>query len=114
MLAAYRAGKSTISALAAVAGATVEAIDVGVGRPTGDIRFESAMSPERFDEAIDAGRSAVESLDADLRTALSDGGLTPDDLKEILLQQAVYCGVPAAHHAFAELSAVIAEAARRA
>ena len=59
MLAAYRAGKSTISAFAAVAGATVDAIDVGVGRPTGDIRFESAMSPERFDEAVDAGRSAV-------------------------------------------------------
>ncbi len=66
MLAAYRAGKSTVSAFAAVAGATVEAIDVGVGRPTGDIRFEAAMSPERFDEAVAAGRSAVETLDADL------------------------------------------------
>jgi nicotinate-nucleotide--dimethylbenzimidazole phosphoribosyltransferase len=66
MLAAYRAGKSTINAFAAVAGATVEAIDVGVGRPTGDIRVESAMSPERFDEAVSAGRQAVEGLDADL------------------------------------------------
>ena len=66
MLAAYRAGKSTVSAFAAVAGATVDAIDVGVGRPTGDIRFESAMSPERFDEACAAGRQAVEQLDADL------------------------------------------------
>jgi len=45
MLAAYRAGKSTISAFAAIAGATVAAIDVGVGRPTGDIRVESALSP---------------------------------------------------------------------
>jgi nicotinate-nucleotide--dimethylbenzimidazole phosphoribosyltransferase len=66
MLAAYRAGKSTVSAFAAVAGATVEAIDVGVGRPTGDIRFESAMSIERFEEAAAAGRVAVEQLDADL------------------------------------------------
>ena len=66
MLAAYRAGKSTISAFAAVAGATVQAIDVGVGQPTGDIRFEAAMSPERFEAAITAGRDAVESLDADL------------------------------------------------
>jgi nicotinate-nucleotide--dimethylbenzimidazole phosphoribosyltransferase len=66
MLAAYRAGKSTISAFAAVAGATVEAIDVGVGRPTGDIRVESAMSPDRFEEACAAGREAVEALDADL------------------------------------------------
>ena len=66
MLAAYRAGKSTVSAFAAVAGATVEAIDVGVGRPTGDIRFESAMSAERFEAASLAGRVAVEQLDADL------------------------------------------------
>ena len=66
MLAAYRAGKSTVSAFAAVAGATVEAIDVGVGRPTGDIRFESAMSIDRFEEAAEAGRIAVEQLDADL------------------------------------------------
>lgn len=66
MLAAYRAGRSTISAFAAVAGATVDAIDVGVGRPTGDIRVEPALSPERFDAAVDAGRAAVEGLDADL------------------------------------------------
>jgi nicotinate-nucleotide--dimethylbenzimidazole phosphoribosyltransferase len=66
MLAAYRAGKSTVSAFASVAGATVEAIDVGVGRPTGDIRFESAMSADRFEEACAAGRQAVERLDADL------------------------------------------------
>ena len=66
MLAAYRAGKSTINAFAAVAGASVQAIDVGVGRPTGDIRTESALSPERFAEAVSAGRDAVEALDADL------------------------------------------------
>jgi nicotinate-nucleotide--dimethylbenzimidazole phosphoribosyltransferase len=66
MLAAYRAGKSTINAFAAVAGASVEAIDVGVGRPTGDIRYEPAMSPARFDEAVTAGRAAVDALDADL------------------------------------------------
>ena len=66
MLAAYRAGKSTISAFAHVAGATVQAIDVGVGRPTGDIRTESAMSPQRFDEAAAAGRDAVDAVDADL------------------------------------------------
>ena len=66
MLAAYRAGKSTVSAFASVAGATVDAIDVGVGRPTGDIRVEAALSPERFDEAVAAGRAAVDALDADL------------------------------------------------
>ena len=31
--------------------------------------------------------------------AMREGGMSLDDLKEIVLQQAVYCGVPAAHHA---------------
>lgn len=66
MLAAYGAGRSTISAFAAIAGATVGAVDVGVGRPTGDIRVESALSAERFAECVDAGRSAVDALDTDL------------------------------------------------
>ncbi|MFT3852841.1 MAG: nicotinate-nucleotide--dimethylbenzimidazole phosphoribosyltransferase [Ilumatobacteraceae bacterium] len=66
MLAAYRAGRSTVSAFAEVAGATVQAVDVGVGRPTGDIRFEPAMDQARFDAAALAGRDAVDALDADL------------------------------------------------
>jgi nicotinate-nucleotide--dimethylbenzimidazole phosphoribosyltransferase len=66
MLAAYRSGKSTVSAFAAHAGATVTAINVGVGRPTGDVRVEPALSPERFEEASIAARDAVDALDADL------------------------------------------------
>ena len=66
MMAAFRAQRSTVSAFAAIAGATVDAIDVGVGRPTNDFRFGAALSPERFDEAVAAGRAAVEALDADL------------------------------------------------
>jgi 4-carboxymuconolactone decarboxylase len=50
-----------------------------------------------------------EELRMHLRAALVEGGFTAGELKEILLQQAIYCGVPAAHHAFAELSAVVAE-----
>ena len=42
------------------------AVDVGVGQPTDDIRIAPAMSPERFDTALDAGRRAVENIDADL------------------------------------------------
>jgi 4-carboxymuconolactone decarboxylase len=42
-----------------------------------------------------------------VRAALQSGDLTQDDLKEILLQSAVYCGVPAANHAFKEARAVI-------
>ena len=37
-----------------------------------------------------------------VRAALAEGGFTPDDIKEILLQQAIYCGVPAANHAVKE------------
>ena len=35
-------------------------------------------------------------------------GLTPDEIKEILLQAAVYCGVPAANRAFAIAQDVLA------
>jgi 3-oxoadipate enol-lactonase/4-carboxymuconolactone decarboxylase len=34
-----------------------------------------------------------------VRAAVAEGGFTADDIKEIILQQAAYCGVPAAHHA---------------
>ena len=50
-----------------------------------------------------------EELRMHIRAALAHGGFTADEIKEIVLQQAIYCGVPAAHHAFAELSAVVAE-----
>jgi 4-carboxymuconolactone decarboxylase len=39
--------------------------------------------------------------------ALRSGDLTPDDIKEVLLQSTIYCGVPAANHAFKEARAVI-------
>lgn len=41
--------------------------------------------------------------------ALREGGFSENDIKEIILQQAVYCGVPAANHAFKEAVQVIAE-----
>lgn len=44
-----------------------------------------------------------------VRAALTEGGFTPDDIKEILLQQAIYCGVPAANHAVKEAGAVVQE-----
>ena len=44
-----------------------------------------------------------------VRAALSEGGFTPDDIKEILLQQAIYCGVPVANHAVKEAANVIQE-----
>jgi 4-carboxymuconolactone decarboxylase len=47
-----------------------------------------------------------------IRAALVEGGFTPDDIKEIILQQAIYCGVPAANHAFKEAAEVITEVAK--
>jgi 4-carboxymuconolactone decarboxylase len=47
-----------------------------------------------------------------VRAALTEGAFTPDDIKEIILQQAIYCGVPAANHAFKEAAEVIAEVAK--
>jgi 4-carboxymuconolactone decarboxylase len=46
-----------------------------------------------------------------VRAALTEGGFSQDDIKEIILQQAIYAGVPAANHAFKEAADVIAEVA---
>jgi nicotinate-nucleotide--dimethylbenzimidazole phosphoribosyltransferase len=66
MLSAYRQGRSTINAFARLAGATVTAVDVGVGNPTGDIRYEAALSEERFDDIVRTAFAAVDQLDCDL------------------------------------------------
>jgi 4-carboxymuconolactone decarboxylase len=49
-----------------------------------------------------------EELGMHVRAALRNG-LTPDEIKEVLLQTAIYCGVPAANHAFAVASRVLDE-----
>jgi 4-carboxymuconolactone decarboxylase len=43
-----------------------------------------------------------------VRAALRNG-LTPDEIKEVLLQAAIYCGVPAANRAFAIAQEVLAD-----
>jgi len=47
-----------------------------------------------------------------VRAALAEGGFTEDDIKEVIIQQAIYCGVPAANHAFKEATEIIAELAQ--
>jgi 4-carboxymuconolactone decarboxylase len=47
-----------------------------------------------------------------VRAALVEGGFSADDIKEIIQQQAIYCGVPAANHAFKEAGEIIAEVAK--
>ena len=47
-----------------------------------------------------------DELELHVRGALRNG-LTPDEIKEVLLHAAVYCGVPAANRAFAVAQEII-------
>ncbi len=49
-----------------------------------------------------------EELELHIRAAQRNG-LTPDEIKEVLLQTAVYCGVPAANSAFHVFERVLDE-----
>jgi 4-carboxymuconolactone decarboxylase len=49
-----------------------------------------------------------EELEMHVRAALRNG-LSEDEIKEVLLHAAIYCGVPAANSAFAAAQRVIAE-----
>jgi 3-oxoadipate enol-lactonase len=51
-----------------------------------------------------------EEFDLHVRAAL-DHGVPADTLKEVLLQSAVYCGVPAAHTAFQRAEAIMSRGA---
>lgn len=42
-----------------------------------------------------------------VRAALQEGGFSAEDIREIILQQAIYCGVPAANHAFKEAAELV-------
>jgi 4-carboxymuconolactone decarboxylase len=44
-----------------------------------------------------------------VRAAITEGGLTRNDIKEVIMQQAIYCGVPAANTAFHTAEATFAE-----
>jgi len=45
--------------------------------------------------------------------AAFNNGVTEAEIKEVILQSAIYCGVPAANHAFKEAASVIAERAAK-
>ncbi len=49
-----------------------------------------------------------EELAMHVRAALSAGDLSADEVKEIVLQQAIYCGVPAANTAFRIVGELVA------
>jgi 4-carboxymuconolactone decarboxylase len=52
-----------------------------------------------------------EELAMHVRAALSSGDLSASEMKEIVLQQAIYCGVPAANTAFRIVGEVVASLA---
>jgi nicotinate-nucleotide--dimethylbenzimidazole phosphoribosyltransferase len=66
MLHALREGVATASVMASQVNATLEIVDVGVGRPTANLRREPALTVERFVDCFEAGRAAVRGLDCDL------------------------------------------------
>jgi len=72
-------------------------------RPGLDRRMRSAIT---LTALVAAGRE--HELEMHVRAALRNG-LTADEIGEVLLQCAVYCGVPAANGAFAIAQRVVAE-----
>jgi 4-carboxymuconolactone decarboxylase len=72
-------------------------------RPGLDRRMRSAITMTAL---IGVGR--FDELGMHVRAALRNG-LTVDEIKEILLQSAIYCGVPAANSAFAVAQQVLEE-----
>jgi 4-carboxymuconolactone decarboxylase len=72
-------------------------------RPGLDRRTRSAMT---ITALIALGR--MDELPMHVRAARRNG-LSPNEIKEVLLQSAIYCGVPAARTAFAVAARVLEE-----
>ena len=73
------------------------------GRPGLDRKTRSCIT---LTALVALGRD--DELAMHVRAALRNG-LTPDEIKEVLLQSAIYCGVPAANSAFAIAQRVLDE-----
>jgi 4-carboxymuconolactone decarboxylase len=75
-------------------------------RPGIDLRLRSLITI-----AMLATLGRDEELDLHVR-ATPNTGATPDDVKEVLMQVAIYAGVPAANSAFRIAKAALAEIAK--
>jgi 3-oxoadipate enol-lactonase/4-carboxymuconolactone decarboxylase len=75
-------------------------------RPGLDRRMRSAMTITAL-----IARGHNEELALHVRAALRNG-LTPDEIAEVLLHSAIYCGVPAANAAFKVAQGVLKEEGR--
>ena len=72
-------------------------------RPGLDRRTRSAITLTAL-----VARGHFDELALHVRAAIRNG-LTRDEIKEVLLQSAIYCGVPAANSAFAAAQRVLGE-----
>ena len=72
-------------------------------RPGLDRRMRSAIALTAL-----VAHGHFEELALHVRAAVRNG-LTADEIKEVLLQSAIYCGVPAANRAFAVAQQVLEE-----
>jgi 3-oxoadipate enol-lactonase/4-carboxymuconolactone decarboxylase len=72
-----------------------------------DRRMRSAITMTAL-----VARGHYEELALHVRAALRNG-LTPDEIAEVLLHSAIYCGVPAANAAFRVAQRVLEEEDRR-
>lgn len=55
--------------------------------------------------AMTAAQARWEEFRMHVRAGLESGDLDADDIKEILLQAGIYCGIPIANHGFREAKA---------
>jgi nicotinate-nucleotide--dimethylbenzimidazole phosphoribosyltransferase len=66
MLRALRGGAATASVMARELGVRLSVVNVGVGRPSENLKCVPALTEERFLECFAAGRRAVAGVEADL------------------------------------------------
>lgn len=62
--------------------------------------------------AVTAALGRWEEFRLHVRTGIEQGGFSVDELKEVLLQLAIYAGVPAANTGFSEASEVLSDVAK--
>lgn len=75
MMEALAGGLATASAMARHLEVALHVVDVGVGRPTGNLRVEPAMSERQFEETVEAGRAAVSALETSDLLMLGEIGI---------------------------------------
>jgi nicotinate-nucleotide--dimethylbenzimidazole phosphoribosyltransferase len=66
MVKAIEEDVATASVLARELGVALRSVNVGVGRPTGNLAREPALDPDGFSHCLEEGRTAVNSVEADL------------------------------------------------